>query len=285
MKYIITAKDIFNGDSKNDAMNPLAVTEIATELIITRLYLIILLQEKKINKSDCVVTIEERKCLYSKIFDNVISYKEFEKINDGNLNVIDLLDEKIFDSLSSGPVENRLIPYLPFYRNWERDKSFILDIEWSDLSNYEVANPFVCLVVRKRSAWNEKNMTEEYWSLLLNKLKENKINTYVFGKETESMCDGNYIKYVKNYQDWCTLVKNKNCKRVISTMTGGVYPCLIFGNSEIKMTIIDNTNLMEKFNYDPSFYHECINFSKIDIEFINYIPKTEEIYERITKNL
>ena len=68
-------------------------------------------------------------------------------------------------------------------------------------------------------------------------------------------------------------------------MTGGVYPCLIFGNQNINMTIIDNTNLMDKHSGDPSFYDECINFSKINIEFINYIPETNEIYGRITKNL
>jgi hypothetical protein len=62
-------------------------------------------------------------------------------------------------------------------------------------------------------------------------------------------------------------------------MTGGVYPCLIFGHDNINMTIIDNTKLMEEYGGDPSFYADCINFSKVKFEFIKHIPTTEEIYE------
>ena len=43
MKYIIVAKDRYKGDLTSDAQDPLSITEIATELVITRLYLIILL--------------------------------------------------------------------------------------------------------------------------------------------------------------------------------------------------------------------------------------------------
>jgi hypothetical protein len=282
MNYIITAKDVYAGNSIEDAANPLIVTEIATELIITRLYLIMMLQEGIINKNDCIVTIDERKCLYTKIFKNVISYQDFIKKNE---KCIDLLHPDIFNKMSSGPVNQRIIPYLPFYQNWERDKHIIKDIEFSSMCDYDLSQSFICLVIRKRSAWTEKNMTNEFWTDLVNKLKKNNIKTFVFGKETENFCDSKTIIHVKNYQDWCTLITNKNCKHVTSTMTGGVYPCLIFGNSNIKMSIIDNTHLMNRYSYDPSFYNDCINFSKIKINYINYIPTTEEIYDTITENL
>lgn len=282
MKYIITAKDIYLGNSISDFADPLVVTEIATELVITRLYLIMLLQENKINKSDCIVTINERKCLYTNIFDNVISYQDFIKTNE---KAIDLLDESLFNSMASGSIESRIIPYLPFYRNWERDKHLITNIELSSMEGYDLSRPFICLVIRKRKAWTEKNMTDEFWQQLIEKLKSNNIKTFVFGKDAEIFCDSNNITYVKNYQDWCTLVQNKNCTHTMSTMSGGVYPCLIFGNTNMTMSIIDNTNLMSKYSYDPSFYNDCINFSKIKIKFINYIPNIEEIYETITKNL
>ena len=283
MKYIITAKDMFRGDSTSDSHDPLSITEIATELVITRLYLIMLLQEGKINKTDCVVTIDERKCLYTKIFDNVISYQEFQKIDQGLIETIDLLDGELFLQMASGPKNKRLIPYTPFYQNWKRDKDLITNVDWSDLEEYDLTSPFICLVIRKRAAWAEKNMTDEFWSNLIEKLKTNNIKTFVFGKETEKWCENENITYIKNYRDWCSIVKNKNCKNVMSTMTGGVYPCLIFGHENINMTIIDNTKLMEKHGGDPSFYDDCINFSKAKFEFIKHIPTTEEIYENITK--
>ena len=137
MKYIITAKDMFRGDSTSDSHDPLSITEIATELVITRLYLIMLLQEGKINKTDCVVTIDERKCLYTKIFDNVISYQEFQKIDHGLIETIDLLDGELFLQMASGPKNKRLIPYTPFYQNWKRDKDLITNVDWSDLEEYD----------------------------------------------------------------------------------------------------------------------------------------------------
>ena len=282
MNYIITAKNVYAGNSIDDVANPLLVTEIATELIITRLYLIMMLQEKKINKNDCIVTVDERKCLYTNIFENVISYKDFIK---KDVKCIDLLQSNMFDMMSAGPVKERIIPYLPFYQNWERDKDIIKNIELSSMGGYDLSKPFICLVIRKRKAWTEKNMTDKFWIDLINKLKENNIKTFVFGKDTESFCDFENTIYVKNYQDWCTLVTNKNCKHVTSTMTGGVYPCLIFGDSNIKMSLIDNTHLMANHSWDPSFYHDCINFSKIKINFINTVPTTKEIYDTITENL
>jgi hypothetical protein len=285
MKYIIAAKDRYRGDSTSDAKDPLSITEIATELVITRLYLIMLLQEGKIDKSDCVVTIEERKCLYTKIFDNVISYQEYQQLNTGNIETIDLLDNGLFLQMASGPKDKRLIPYTPFYRNWERDKNIITNVDWSDLNGYDLNQPFICLVIRKRGAWSEKNMSDEFWDNLIDKLKTNNIKTFVFGKETEKWCDDENITHIKNYRDWCSIVKNTNCKNVMSTMTGGVYPCLIFGHENINMTIIDNTRLMESHGGDPSFYDDCINFSKVKFDFIKHIPTTEEIYENITKYL
>lgn len=282
MKYIITAKDVYDGSSTNDIMNPLKMTEIATELVITRLYLIMLLQKGVITKSDCVVTIGERKCLYSNIFDNVINFKDFN-YDEGE--TIDLLDNNIFNAMSTGSIESRVIPYKPFYQNWERDKEIIRNVDWGDMLDYDLSEPFICLVIRKRGAWLEKNMSDEFWDSLINKLKDNNIKTFIFGKESDKWCDNKNINYIKNYQDWCTIVKNENCKHIMSTMTGGVYPALIFGHNNINMTIIDNTNLMSKHGGDPSFYDECINFSKVKIEFINYIPETNEIYGRITNNL
>ena len=49
MKYIITAKEIALGTMNSDFANPLKVTEIATELVITRLACIILLKDGVIN--------------------------------------------------------------------------------------------------------------------------------------------------------------------------------------------------------------------------------------------
>ena len=284
MKYVIVSKNDFLGTSNNDIPNPLMVTEIATELIITRLYLLDQYKLGNITQDDTIVCIEDRKCLYTNIFKNVISYDEYKKIT-GENEVLDLLNVNLFNRMASGSMDSRLIPYKPFYKNWERDKDLITNLTKSDISKYDVSKPFICLVIRKRGAWGEKNMSDGFWFELIKKLKDNDIKTFVFGKETKHFCDDESVEYVENYQDWCTLVSNKNCKHISSTMSGGVYPAMIFGNTEIKLTIIDNTKLMAKHSGDPSFYDDCVNFTKVKFYFINEIPKIEDYYEKITEDL
>ena len=65
-KYIICAKEIFKGTSTSDVAQPLMVTEIATELVITRLYCMMMLNDNTITKNDIIVTTSERKCLSQK---------------------------------------------------------------------------------------------------------------------------------------------------------------------------------------------------------------------------
>lgn len=286
MKYIIVSKDEYEGTSQSDYADPCRVTEIATELIITRLYLFDLLQTGQISSDDTIVCIEDRKCLYENIFKNIIFYKHFNESSvEEPDTVINLLEPDLFNRLAGGAIENRLIPYTPFYQNWERDKHLIMDVNFSDLEGYDLSKPFVALVVRKRGAWTEKNMSNQFWEDLIAKLVDNDINVFVFGKETEEFCKHEKVQYVKCYRDWCTVVSNENCMHVASTMTGGVYPLLIFGNSKCKMTIIDNLNLMAMHGADPSFYNSCINFQQIPINFIKHIPTTQDFYYDITANL
>jgi hypothetical protein len=281
MKYIITSKNEFLGTSYNDNADPLTVTEICSELIITRLHVIDLLNTNQINDECCIVTVKERKCLYDNIFKNVITYDEFKNLTHNNtLDIYDLLTQNTYHYLSQGGG----IPYFPFYQNFERDKDKIFNINKSDLTDYNLSKPFVVLVIRKRGAWPEKNLVEQFWYELINLLSTNNISVLVFGKECENFCDGVNVQYIKNFQDWCSIVQHNNIRHVFSTMTGGVYPLLIFGNSNTEMTIVDNTQLMSLHGGDPSFYSDCINFSKIKIDFINKIPTIEESYEYISKS-
>ena len=88
---------------------------------------------------------------------------------------------------------------------------------------------------------------------------------------------------VKNFRDWCSIVNHSNCKQIISTITGGVYPAFICGTDKINLVIIDNLNLVKEYGYDPSWYNDCINFTNVNKNIINYLPSTNELLE-IVKN-
>lgn len=285
MNYIIVSKDRYKGTSGSDIKDPCSVTEIATELVITRLHLFNELAKNNISIYDTIVCIEDRKCLYTNIFHNVINFQEFTSLQLKEEDTVeDYLTPATFASLSAGEVSQRLIPYLPFYQNYVRDKYLIGNVDFSDLSNYDVSKPFVCLVIRKRGAWDEKNLHNDFWIKVIELLEKSNIKTFVFGKEVEYFCLTENTTFISNFRDWCTIVTHENCMHVASTMTGAVYPLLVFGNPDTKMTIVDNLQLMSVHGNDPSFYHPCINFSQIEIEFINRIPTPEEFYAAITRN-
>ena len=91
--YIITAKSDYEETSTSDIANPLSVTEIATELVITRLKLIELLNTGQVNESDTIVTWPERFCLYTNLFKEVISYSDYKQKGAGGAEVLDLVSD------------------------------------------------------------------------------------------------------------------------------------------------------------------------------------------------
>lgn len=283
--YVITSKNDFMGTSISDIANPAFVTEIATELIVTRLFLIDLLNSNRIDKNVVVVCAAERRILYTKIFPNVITYDQFKLLNIKSKNVLDLLSKGIFQKLAGGKVSSRIIPYLPVYKNWRRDKADILNFQEGDIDHLDLSRPFVALVIRLRGAWPEKNMTNDFWEELINCFTETDIQVFVFGREAEKFCNNQSVIHVSSFQDWCTLTKSPNLRHIGSTMTGAVYPALIFGSNSTKITLIDNLNLMSQHGHDPSFYHSSINFAGCPIEFITSIPSPREYFNVLTDNL
>lgn len=283
--YIITSKDVFVGNSKSDVPNPSKITEIASELIITRLYLISLLNSKVITKEAVIVCIKERKALYSNIFPNVIDFQTFKTLGIPKKQIVDLLGNELLDELGGDHAKVQRIPYFPFYQNYERDKIEIQNFAKSKLEYCDLSRPFVSFVIRKRGAWPEKNMTDQFWREVIFLFVEAQIPVFVFGKETEEFCDSPGVTYVENFQDWCTLITSPNSKHVGSTMTGGVYPVLIFGNPNTRLSLIDNTELMALHGHKPIFYHSCINFAKVPISFINHIPTPREYFNEIRSGL
>ena len=265
MRHIITAKNIIEGTSIDDVPSPLLSTEIATEMIITRLRAIEMLNEGQIHRSDTIVTRRDRFCLYENLFDNVIDYKEFLDPTIEKDEVIDLVLQ-LYTLCTD-------IRYKPFYQRYEKDRLQLENIEYNDLLKKEL-DPFICILIRKRAAWSEKNLPDEYWIGLIEEMKKNGYKTYVFGKETSDIpCDVN----VTSFQDWCSLLANRTCKSIVSTCSGGVYPVFFNKRTDNKLIVIDDNGLTALHNGDPSFYGDCINFNRTDVRVFPYIPKYDQI--------
>lgn len=281
MKYIITGKNIFEGTSTSDKADPLECTEMCTEMIITRLRAIELLNTGVISKSDTIVTWKDRFCLYENIFDNVIDYQDYLKYIDFPAEFETNWVESTIDLVSQIYELCTSINYKPSYDRLEQDRSEIFNINLSLYKTLEF-EPLVCLLIRKRAAWSEKNLDDNYWTELIRTLLSNGKRVVVFGKDTENfkVVFPNII-HLTRFKDWCSIIANENCESVISTTSGGVYPIFFVGTGKSKLLIIDNTKLVEKHGDDPSFYNKCINFNNTEIKVFDYVPTNDEIMKNI----
>lgn len=301
MKYVITAKNNFDGVN-NHVTDPLQRTEICTELIMTRLKAIELLNTGVISKSDTIVTRIDRKCLYENLFDRIIDYQHWCEIitDDYHRHIVKsdymqngaehLFENKfvcsgVYDLVSHINEYDDTIPYKPFYQRFEQDKNELFNIELNH--NLHVSpEPYLCILNRQTPNHPEKNIPSSYWLKLINAyIGQTGCNSkvYVFGERMDLTGLENHVNYVDNLKDWCTLLANSNCKSVVSTVTGGVYPIFFVGHDKSKLIIIDLDGLSIKHADSPSFYNECINFKKVNVIKLYQEPSPIELLNLIAQ--
>jgi hypothetical protein len=275
-KYVITAKGIDDVNSGNFTFGtgtPTTQTESATELIINRLAVIDYLNRGIIDEDTIVVTLKERTFLYENIFKSVEVY-DSNKIYD---DCLDLVTDDKLNELS------KTLPYKPFYQNYERDKSNILNINYNDTIINSILPEFIVCIPRLKNSDIRRNLNQLYWIDFIDKVKEKYDLIIVFGKGNENLI-GENVKYVDTLKDYCSYLHHPNCKNVVSTISGPCHYAQHFGNvnNDTILTMIDNRNLIKKYGDDPSYFHPCINFTNVKINFINELIEPEKLMEKIT---
>ena len=267
-KYIICAKGSSNVNAGPGTVaqgTPLSQTEAATELIINRLAAIHLLQTNVISKTDIILTLPERKFLYENIFDNV---EDITKINYSSHECIDIVNEKWWDKL----------PYKPFYKYYKRDKELITNIPYNNnILNSNIGDFLVC-IPRLKNSDTRRNLPQNEWEIFINDVKKNFNKIIVFGKGNEHLDNNNDILYVDTLQDYCSYIHHKNCKHVVSTISGPCHYIQQFGNinNQTTLTMIDNHGLIKMHGHDPSYFDPCINFTNVKINYVNNIKDLKE---------
>lgn len=281
MKYIITAKYI--NPHQSHITDPLQRTEICTEMIMTRLKAIELLNTGVISKNDCIVTRIDRKCLYKNIFDNVIDYFGFTSMVPYPK---EIAGKEVIDLVADINTYDATIPYHPFYQRYEQDKEQIHSINICAFSGF-ADRPFIALLIRLTPNHPEKNLSKEYWEKFVNDYCVNnpKHDVFVFGLNNETLdvhqAHLSQVKYLESFHIWCSLLTLDNCKCVISSCTGGVYPIFFCGHPQSRLLIIDNNKYVAQHNDSPSFYNPCINFTKAKVKIIEHVPGASELTEII----
>jgi hypothetical protein len=222
-------------------------------------------QRGLINRNNfVVVTHRDRFFLYEGIAP-VMDFSDFLKIKINNSDVIDLVSVmKSFLNTDH---------WIPYYKNFNRDKALILNFNYDNIStDLTVNKPFVCLLARFRDHDSVRNISRDYLNKIINFLNDMGVIVFVFGKNAEEILMNSMAYYV-NLKEACYLMSHYNCKFVFGTLSGAT--CLGLFCHKKQLLILDPSKYSQDINlkYHPLFMSECINFSGVKIKYFCQNPE------------
>jgi len=232
--------------TSDDKIYPYWTKCLGHEIHITRIMVLDMLLKNKINTNDIIVTFDDRKFLYSRIFTNIINYNQYLELDKKNYDVINIIDYA--GNLINNPIENdslkRINYTIPnkFYN--DELKNLCLKIDYIKLDYEFLNNEF--LIIHHRYNANIENLKK-----IINIVK-NKIvifNNDILNLKNEIKDDS--IFYTDNLQFYASLLNHKNCKFLISEWSGGGQLSAYTSNCKIlyyydAYTWIYNPNIDEK---------------------------------------
>jgi hypothetical protein len=232
--------------TSDDKKYPYWTKCLGHEIHITRIMVLDMLLKNKVNTDDIIVTFDDRKFLYSKIFTNIINYEKFLELDKKNYDVINIIDYSVNLQVENDDLKriNYTIPD-KFYN--DELKNLCLKIDYVNL-DFEFLNNYFLIIHHRYNAKIE-NLEE-----IIKIIKKKDIKIIIFNSDISNL--KNKIKdksifYIDNLQIYASLLNNKNCKLLISEWSGGGQLSAYTSNCKIlyyydAYTWIYNPNIDEK---------------------------------------
>lgn len=214
MKYIVLWHDFSNVPIQTSNANLC----LGHEIYSLRPSLILMLLDGQISKDDIIVTSEQRRFLYTKIFNKVLSYEEFKKEYKNNDEVLHLYKHTINEALDSYMTYNRGRMDLKYYPK-DFYEIFLNSFELDDIKEKENF-----IVVHFRSKEDLKEVVRKHEpevNDIINAIPEN-FGVFVFvEKKFEHLVTNPRVKFVNKLKDYVSLCASEKCLFVIGTLSGG----------------------------------------------------------------
>lgn len=278
MKYYIVGKTSEKGSTYEDSGNLNSYYELGWELMLTHVRVKKMKHLGIFKDDDVVVTAnDDRKFLYSTVFNKVISWGEFInlRINDNIVDLVNLSIAEGHQDMSNDIIQDdELINKLC---------SFEVDSE----TKLKIKDKFVCLQFRKRVHSSERNLDETFFKDVINLITENYgLDVYVMGLGSEIFCDNKKIFYV-NLKQFTTLINDNNCILFYSTMSGPAHLSNFFTSKKTKHIVNDITDELNGRNNlknHPLYMGDIFNYAKANIEIVPYYQNIN-FYKNILTNI
>jgi hypothetical protein len=268
MKYLLCGYG-----SKSDIGTTEKYCELGFELMVSRLTYIRGLQTGLYTPDDVVVTVDDRKFLYTKLTKNVISCAEFNEIrsNNPNIEVVEWDMNLELDKLH-GDYQRGLFNHYKYLE----DRDLILSLDYSDVrSKYNISNePFAGVLIRVRNWAAFRSLDDGFYSAILDELQGKYGRVFVFGLCSEKFWKGRNVTYIDNLQDWASLVHHPRCEVVVAPASGGSAVCQICGDSNLLLVTSD----CEMCQRHPLYFAPSVTFGDLRIQIT---PTIENVREKL----
>jgi len=271
--YIVVSKEVKHGDYLNDSSSINEYFELGWEVLTTHVDVKYLLSIGYIKKDDIIVTHSGREFLYEKLFNNVITWNEFEKLDKNNVDILDLVENNI-NCFFNDNLPKQFGETKTHFHNknlmWNGEKiSHDILFSFNYSNKYDINENFVCLQYRKRSHKPQRNINDDYFIEIINYIKSKNLNIYIVGYGAEKFIDNKQIFYV-DLRDWASLINNENCKLCLTTLSGPSHLIVFCANKNCNNVIIDITNELSR-DLNDRLNHNRLNFRNIKIDYFNYL--------------
>lgn len=279
MKYIIAGKNEASGVVGNDSADLAVYFELGWEVVGSRIDIIRMIKTGEINNDETtIVTIEDRKFMYSSFCKNVISWEDFKSLAlSGKLTGCDFTKDwtvernflflnrdgrnEFWENKDSSPQSDS--KYFRYYEDYD----LITDGFEKNLSYLErigVDEKFYVANLRFRDHCANRSSPQEWWRSLLSeisKVKGRKI--YLVGHGAEKFVLNNNMEYVSRLQDYVTLIQDPRCCDVITSATG---TCILaYSASKSPVHLIDHDNVSYVNQNNAVMGGQCSQFLKSPI--------------------
>jgi len=255
------------------------------ELHIMRIMLIDMLLKESINQDDIIVTQEDRKFLYTKIFKNVISYEEYKKLDKKDYYFIPIVcySGHLLHSTQNLNEFNEINYTIPKKFYTEELKNLCTKIDYLNLDYDFINNNFIIIHHRFNQDINKLKK-------ILEIVKKMSTKIIIFNNnivELKNNLNDNSIFYVNNLQVYASLLNNENCKLLISEWSGGgqlsqyTSNCKVIFYYDAYFTLSYKSNLCEKQREKDSMESEYIG---IDFYDFKSFTNSERLYYKDFNN-
>lgn len=270
--YIVVGKNKNSGVCGNDSGNLSCYFELGWELMVTRIKAIKLLKSGTITAQDIIVTFPDRMFLYTKIFNNVITYNEYTKL--GKVKNMKL---KTTDLVSKAPSLVRE-DYSALIKT---HLDLIRQVDYCDLSKFDISKKFICLLIRRRDWCSERNGDENYYMDLIQKFSKLGVPVFLGGLGTEKYAVGDNVKWA-TLQEWASLMNHPNCMALIGSTSGastllGQLCC----SSKILVNDPAKVSLEKKSFKHPLLGGKDVHFSGVPFKVYTHYPSIDELNDDI----